>query len=43
MTDLDIEINHNYDEASIIEEANSKLQPVHRAGRLFRRKRFLLI
>ncbi|CAF3373949.1 unnamed protein product [Rotaria sp. Silwood1] len=32
MADLEIEINQKYGEASIIEEANSKLQPVHGAG-----------
>jgi len=39
MADLEIEINQKYGEASVIEEANSKLQPLHGAGKLF----FLLI
>ncbi|CAF1368554.1 unnamed protein product [Rotaria sordida] len=32
MADLEIEINQKYGEASMIEETNSKLQPVHGAG-----------
>ncbi|CAF1472506.1 unnamed protein product [Adineta ricciae] len=32
MADLEIEINQKYGEASMIEEANSKLQPLHGAG-----------
>ncbi|CAF1332154.1 unnamed protein product [Adineta steineri] len=32
MADLEIEINQKYGEASMIEEANSKLKPVHGAG-----------
>ncbi len=34
MADLEIEINQKYGEASVIEEANSKLQPIHGAGKL---------
>ncbi|CAF0873810.1 unnamed protein product [Rotaria sp. Silwood1] len=32
MADLEIELNQKYGEASMIEEANSKLQPVHGPG-----------
>jgi hypothetical protein len=32
MADLEIDLNQKYGEASMIEEANSKLQPVHGAG-----------
>jgi ubiquitin carboxyl-terminal hydrolase 5/13 len=35
MADLEIELNQKYGEASMIEEANSKLQPVYGAGKLF--------
>ena len=38
MSILDIEINHKFGKASIIEEIKSKLQRVHGAGRLLRRK-----
>lgn len=33
MADLEIELNQKYSEASAIEEANSKLQPVYGPGR----------
>ena len=32
MADLEIDINQRYGEASMIEEANSKLKPLHGAG-----------
>ncbi|CAF5215169.1 unnamed protein product, partial [Rotaria magnacalcarata] len=32
MADLEIELNQKFGEASMIEEANSKLQPVHGPG-----------
>lgn len=32
MADLEIDLNQKYGEASMIEEANSKLQPLHGAG-----------
>lgn len=36
MADLEIELNQKYGEASMIEESNSKLQPVHGPGRLLK-------
>jgi ubiquitin carboxyl-terminal hydrolase 5/13 len=33
MADLEIELNQKYGEASMIEEANSKLQPVYGGGK----------
>lgn len=33
MADLEIDINQRYGEASMIEEANSQLKPLHGAGR----------
>lgn len=32
MADLEIELNQKYGEASMIEEANSKLRPIYGAG-----------
>lgn len=32
MADLEIDLNQKYGEASMIEESNSKLQPLHGAG-----------
>jgi ubiquitin carboxyl-terminal hydrolase 5/13 len=34
MADLEIELNQKYGEASMIEEANSKLQPIHGPGKI---------
>jgi ubiquitin carboxyl-terminal hydrolase 5/13 len=35
MADLEIDLNQKYGEASMIEEANSKLKPLHGAGKSF--------
>jgi ubiquitin carboxyl-terminal hydrolase 5/13 len=35
MADLEIDLNQKYGEASMIEEANSKLKPLHGAGEFF--------
>ena len=43
MADLEIEINQKYGEASMIEEANSKLQPVHGAGKFIIRQGVLIV
>ena len=43
MADLEIELNQKHGEASMIEEANSKLQPVYGAGNTQHKSIFLII
>ena len=43
MADLEIELNQKYGEASMIEEANSKLQPAYGAGKINLKLIFFII
>ena len=42
MADLEIELNQKYGEASMIEEANSKLQPISGPGKIINLMNILL-